>query len=348
MEVYRTLPPLADRRPCALTIGNFDGVHLGHQAMLARLVELARAGDSVGTVDQPDQASRPDQQNEPESLASCVLTFEPHPRDFFAARMGRQPIARISTERDKLEALAANGVDRVCIASFNDTMARMSAQDFVREIITDGLMARSLLIGDDFRFGARRQGDFSMLTELAAAHGYELHRTSTVTVDEERVSSSRVRLALANGDFNQIERLLGRNYTVSGHIIHGRKLGRKLGFPTLNLRLPFPQPALSGIFVVRVHGINEGQGKHPNGWPAVASLGTRPAIENNGRFLLEVHLLDYSGDLYGQLLQVEFLAKLRDEENYDTLDKLKTQIAIDTAQARAWFDAPQEKYAQGQ
>ncbi len=341
MEVYRTLPPLAERRPCALTIGNFDGVHLGHQAMLAQLVDLAASADLA-------RNAAAAQDHEP--LARCVLTFEPHPRDFFAASRGQPSVPRISTERDKLEALAANGVDRVCIANFNQTLASMSAELFVKEIIADGLMAKTLLIGDDFRFGARRQGDFNLLSQLSGQFGYELHRTSTVTVDEQRVSSSRVRSALAQGDFIQLERLLGRRYAISGHVIHGRQLGRELGFPTINLRLPFPQPALSGIFVVRVHGIKASKGGSADGQglPAVASLGTRPAVEHNGRFLLEVHLLDFNGDLYGDLLRVEFLGKLRNEENFDSLDLLKDQIAIDTAQARAWFAAPQETNVQSQ
>lgn len=335
MEVFRTLPPLADRRPCVLTIGNFDGVHLGHQAMLSQLMALAAATEkamSAGTGEKTI-AKEADQAK----LARCVLTFEPHPRDYFAALAGRDPIVRISTERDKLEALAASGVDRVCIAAFNESMAQMSAQDFVREIICDGLMARTLMVGDDFRFGARRQGDFAMLTEFSKTHDFQLHRTPTVTVGGERVSSSRVRAALAAGDFNQIDELLGRKYTISGHVIHGRQLGRKLGFPTLNLRLPFPQPALAGIFVVRVFGLEQdAEGK---GLPAVASLGTRPAVEHNGKYLLEVHLLDFSGDCYGKLVKVEFLNKIRDEAHYDTLEKLTEQIALDTAQARAWFEA---------
>ncbi|MFK7966547.1 MAG: bifunctional riboflavin kinase/FAD synthetase [Burkholderiaceae bacterium] len=324
MEVFRTLPPLADRRPCVLTIGNFDGVHLGHQAMLKQLVELARIAETSS----PGSEAK---------LARCVLTFEPHPRDYFAALAGHDPIVRISTERDKLEALAASGVDRVCIAAFNETMARMSAQDFVREIIVEGLMAKTLMVGDDFRFGAQRQGDFTMLTELAQTYGYDLHRTPTVTIDEQRVSSSRVRAALTAGDFDQIDKLLGRRYAISGHVIHGRQLGRKLGFPTLNLRLPFPQPALAGIFVVRVFGLE--QDSTGEGLPAVASLGTRPAVEHNGKYLLEVHLLDFSGDCYGKLIKVEFLSKIRDEAHYDTLEKLTQQIALDTAQARAWFEA---------
>ncbi len=329
MEVYRTLPPAAERRPCALTIGNFDGVHLGHQAMLRRLVELA------------DEKSA----RSGEKMARCVLTFEPHPRDFFADRAGLASIPRISTERDKLESLAAHGVDRVCIASFNDTLATMSADDFVREIIADGLMAKTLLIGDDFRFGARRLGDFNVLSDLARTYDYELHRTETVEVGGQRVSSSRVRKALGDGNFTELAILLGRHYAISGHVIHGRQIGRQIGFPTINLRLPFPQPALAGIFVVRVFGVKgDTDGK---GWPAVASLGTRPAVEMNGRFLLEVHLLDFSGDLYGQLLKVEFLEKLRDEAPFDSIDKLTAQIARDTAQARAWFASPQDKHGQG-
>ncbi len=316
MEVFRTLPPPADRRPCALTIGNFDGVHLGHQAILARLGELSAA----------------------QGLARCVLTFEPHPREFFASRQGDRAAAaravppRVQPERDKLEALAAHGVDRVCIANFNESLASTSADDFIEQIILNGLQARELLVGDDFRFGARRTGDYALLAAHARSDGFNLHQADTVMLDGSRVSSSRVRDALAAADFAAVERLLGRRYTISGHVVRGRQLGRELGFPTLNLRLPFLKPALAGIFVVRVRGIIDGMAM-----PAVASLGTRPAVEQDGRYLLEVHLIDYSGDCYGRLVQVEFLQRLRDEAHFPSLEALSRQIAIDTDQARAWF-----------
>jgi riboflavin kinase/FMN adenylyltransferase len=311
MDVFRRLPPADQRQPCALTIGNFDGVHRGHRAVLERL--RARA-DALG-------------------VPTCVLTFEPHPREYFAALSGDAALAppRILTERDKLDALAEVGVDRVCIAHFNASLASLPAEAFIEDIIVGGLHARHLLVGDDFRFGARRRGDFAMLEQHATRLGFELARMDTVAEDGERFSSSSVRAALAEGDFARVQRLLGRHYFVSGHVVRGRQLGRELGFPTLNIRMPFPNPALAGVFVVQVHGV----GERP--WPAVASLGTRPAVERDGKLLLEVHLFDFSGDLYGRLVRVEFLRRLREERHYDSLDALRTQIGLDAQQARDFF-----------
>lgn len=308
MDVFRRLPPADQRRPCALTIGNYDGVHRGHQAVLGRLVSHARR---LG-------------------IDACVLTFEPHPREFFAQRAGGEPPARILTERDKLDALAAGGIDRVCIAHFNESLASLPAQAFIDEVIVEGLQTRYLLIGDGFRFGARRAGDFAMLEATAARGGYALEQMHTVLDGGERISSSAVRAALAAGDFGRVHALLGRPYRMSGHVVHGRKLGRTLGFPTLNLRVPFPRPALAGVFVVRVHGLG------PDPLPGVASLGTRPAVENDGRLLLEVHLFDFDREVYGELIGVEFTHRLRDEARYDTLDALRAQIALDARQAREW------------
>jgi riboflavin kinase/FMN adenylyltransferase len=314
MEVFRRLPPPERRRPCALTIGNFDGVHVGHQEMLAHLRRAAAA----------------------RGLPVCVLTFEPHPREWFAAhpRPGSAPAtppARISTCRDKLEALADCGVDRVCIAHFNASLAALEAEAFVERIIDEGLRAEYLMVGDDFRFGARRRGDFAMLERAARHHRFELARQQTVERNGVRVSSSAVREALAAGDFRRAGSLLGRPYAISGRVIHGRKLGRDLGFPTLNLPVRFVRPAVSGVFVVQVYGL----GPHP--LPGVASLGTRPAVERAGRPLLEVHLLGFSRSVYGERVRVEFLHKLRDEAHFDSLDSLAAQIARDAEQARSWF-----------
>ncbi len=315
MDVFRRLPPADRRDPCALTIGNFDGVHSGHRAVLARLRGRA---DALG-------------------LPTCVLTFEPHPREYFAAQAAasgaatRPPPARISTERDKLDALADCGVDRVCIAHFNASLANLPAERFIDEIIVDGLRTRVLLIGDDFRFGAGRRGDFAMLGQAAARHGFELARMDTVARDGRRISSSAVREALAAGDFGRAQDLLGRPYFVSGHVVHGRKLGRTLGFPTLNLPIPFDRPAVAGVFVVRVHGLSD------RPVPGVASLGTRPAIERDGRHVLEVHLFDVDADLYGRLVRVEFLHKLRDEAHFESIEALTAQIDRDAQAARAWF-----------
>ena len=314
MEVFRRLPPPDRRRPCALTIGNFDGVHVGHREMLAQLSAAARA----------------------RGLPVCVLTFEPHPREWFAAhpRPGAAPVtppARISTSRDKLEALAECGVDRVCIAHFNASLASQPAEAFIERIVVEGLQARCLMVGDDFRFGARRLGDYDMLAEAAPRLGFDLIRQPTVERHGVRVSSSAVRDALAAGDFERARSLLGRPYTISGRVTHGRKLGRNLGFPTLNLPVRFPRPALSGIFVVQVHGLGDAP------LPGVASLGTRPAVEENGALLLEVHLFDFSRQVYGQRVGVEFRHKLRDEARYDSLELLVAQIRRDAQQARDWL-----------
>ncbi len=311
MEVFRLMPPPEQRAPCALTIGNFDGVHRGHQAVLAAL--KARAGEL--------------------GVPTCVLTFEPHPREYFAEQSGGSIVAppRILTERDKLDALSEHGIDRVCIAHFNATLASLAAESFIEDIIAQGLHARHLLIGDDFRFGARRRGDWSMLEAAAPRLGFELARMHTVSDEGERISSSSVRKALATGDFERSHRLLGRPYFISGHVVYGRQLGRTLGFPTLNIRIPFANPSLDGVFVVQVHGV----GERP--WPGVASLGRRPAVEEDGKLLLEVHLFDFSGDLYGKLVRVEFLHRLREERNYDSLERLTAQIQRDAQQAREHF-----------
>jgi riboflavin kinase / FMN adenylyltransferase len=311
MDVFRRLPPADQRVACALTIGNFDGVHRGHQEVLAR---LRRRADELG-------------------VPTCVLTFEPHPREYFASLSGDASFVppRILTERDKLDALAEHGVDRVCIAHFNASVAQQPAQAFVEEVIVRGLHARHLLIGDDFRFGAKRQGSFETLAREATRLGFELARMDTVLERGERVSSSSVRAALAAGDFSRAYELLGRPYFISGHVVHGRQLGRKLGYPTMNLRIPFAKPALAGVFVVRVHGVDAAP------LPAVASLGTRPAVERDGQLLLEVHILDFQGDLYGRMVRVEFLRRLRDEMHFDGLPALTAQIRADEQAAREYF-----------
>ena len=301
---------------CALTIGNFDGVHRGHQAMLAMLVNEARH----------------------RGLASCVMSFEPHPRDYFARLSGdasRAP-ARIATLRDKLAELERCGVDRVVVARFDRRLAALPAEAFVDDVLRRGLNARYVLVGDDFRFGANRAGNYAMLDAAGTRHGFDVARMLSYEVHGLRVSSSAVRAALADGDLTRAAVLLGRPYTISGHAIHGRKLGRELGFRTLNIRFPHLRPAASGIFVVRVHGLT------PQPLPGVASLGTRPTVEDAGRVLLETHCLEWplAPDAgYGRVLRVELLHKLHDERRYPSLDALREGIARDTAEARAWFAA---------
>jgi riboflavin kinase/FMN adenylyltransferase len=315
-----SLPP-RPAPPCALTIGNFDGVHRGHQAMLALLTNEARH----------------------RGLPACVLTFEPHPRDFFARRAGqpeRAP-ARIGTLRDKLAELERCGIDHVVVARFDERFANLSPQAFVDQVLVAGLGARYVLVGDDFNYGARRAGNYATLDAAGAASGvagFDVARMLSYEVHGLRVSSSAVRQALAAGDMAQAEALLGRPYSISGHAVHGRKLGRELGFRTLNLRFAHPRPAAMGIFVARVHGLSA------QPLPAVASLGVRPTVEDAGRVLLETHCLQWPAELgidggYGRCLRVELLHKLHDELKYESLEALRVGIARDTQHARDWFAA---------
>lgn len=306
VRVFRGLPNAESRTPCVLTIGNFDGVHLGHQALLARVRAAAAA----------------------RALPVCVMTFEPHPREYFSPQHAP---ARISNLRDKFSALRDHGVDRLVVEHFNAHFAAQTPEQFIKNIIVDGLHARWVLVGDDFRFGAKRAGDFNYLLEAGRQYGFAVEQMPTVAHDGVRISSSEVRNALTIGDFERSHALLGRAYAISGHVVHGMKLGRDLGFPTLNLRIAHRHPALMGIFVVQVHGLAHGP------LPGVASLGLRPTVDDSGRILLEVHLLDFVGDGYGKLVSVEFLHKLRDEQKYDDLATLQAAIAQDTADARAYF-----------
>jgi riboflavin kinase/FMN adenylyltransferase len=310
MKVFRGLPNDRARAPCALTIGNFDGVHRGHQALLAHVTASARR---LG-------------------LEAAVMTFEPHPREYFAQRAGdllRAP-ARIANLRDKLESLEAAGVDRVIVEHFNESFAALSPQDFTQRVLVDGLHVKWLMVGDDFCYGARRAGNVALLAEAGKHYDFVVESLPAVLHDATRISSSAVRAALAQGDFATTRALLGHPYSMSGHVIHGAKLGRTLGFPTLNLRVVH-RPALAGIFIVQVHGLAD------RPLPAVASLGVRPTVEDAGRMLLEVHLFDWNASCYGKLVRVEFLVKLRDEEKYVDLPTLTAAIERDASQARAWF-----------
>lgn len=320
MRIHRRFTLGPGHPGCALTIGNFDGVHRGHQAMLALLVNEARH----------------------RGVPSCVLSFEPHPRDFFAARAGRPELApaRIATLRDKLEELERCGIDHVVVARFDERLASMPAGAFIDEVLCAGLKARYVLVGDDFSFGARRQGDYAMLDAAGAARGFDVARMMSYEVHGLRVSSSAVREALAGGDMARAESLLGRPYAISGRVQHGRQLGRELGFRTLNLRFGPAgtrwRPAAMGIFVVQVHGLASAP------LPGVASLGVRPTVEDAGRVLLEVHCLDWPAALgrdggYGHCVRVELLHKLHDELKYDSLEALREGIARDTEAARDWW-----------
>ncbi len=321
MRIFRGIhhPGLASA--CALTIGNFDGVHRGHQAMLALLKNEARH----------------------RKVPACVLSFEPHPRDFFAAQAraaGRlvEAPARIATLRDKLAELEHCGIEQAVVLRFDARLAAQSPQAFIDDVLVKGLGVRYVLVGDDFRFGARRAGDYALIDAVGESRGFDVARMQSYEVHGQRVSSSAVRAALAAGDMARAAALLGRPYAISGHVLHGQKLGRTLGCRTLNLRFGPPRPAAMGIFAARVHGL-AGQALR-----GVASLGVRPSVEDNGRVLLETHCLDWPAELgsdggYGRLVRVELLHKLHDERRYDSLDSLSRGIAQDVTDAQTWFDA---------
>jgi riboflavin kinase/FMN adenylyltransferase len=296
---------------CALTIGNFDGVHRGHRAMLDRLAQKARELH----------------------VACSVLTFEPHPREFFAPATAP---ARLSRVREKLELIAEAGVDRTHVLRFGAPLAAMSPERFVDEVLIRGLGVRWLLVGRDFRYGAKRAGDFAALQTAAAKSGFGLEAMPDVLLGAERVSSSAVRTALAAGDFAGAARLLGRSYSMSGRVAHGERLGRTLGFPTANIALR-RRPPLGGIFVVEAELEEAKAGEERRRLRGVASVGRRPTVRDDAPPLLEVHLFDWTGELYGRHLRVTFLKKLREEEKYEGLDALRAAIARDAEQARDYF-----------
>jgi riboflavin kinase/FMN adenylyltransferase len=320
MQILRGFHHPHIARACAVTIGNFDGVHRGHQAMLALLNNEARH----------------------RGVPSCVLTFEPHPRDYFAAVQRRPELApaRVATLRDKLTELAKCGVDQCVILKFDSRLSSQGPEAFVDDVLVHGLGAKYVLVGDDFRFGARRAGDYAMLDSAGSRRGFDVARMNSYEVHGLRVSSSAVREALARGDMAGAAALLGRPYSISGHVVHGRKLGRDLGFRTLNLRFAHWNPAASGIFAVRVHGLAD------DPVDGVANLGIRPSLDaddaNGGRVLLETHCLQWPAELgpegaYGKIIRVELLHKMHDELRYDGLDALKAGIARDCDFARAFF-----------
>lgn len=320
MKVFRGFKHPGVAPACAVTIGNFDGVHRGHQAMLALLRGEAQQ----------------------RGVPSCVLTFEPHPRDYFAA-LHRKPElapARVGTLRDKLDDLANCGVDQTIVLRFDARLAAQSPQAFIQDVLHQGLGARYVLVGDDFRFGKQRAGDYTLLDAAGDAHGFDVARMNSYEVHGLRVSSSAVREALDQGRMDDAARLLGRPYCISGHVVHGRKLGRTLGFKTLNLRFTHWKPAASGIFAVLVHGL----AAQP--LQGVANLGVRPSLDpsdvNGGRVLLETHCLDWPVPLgpeeaYGKIIRVELLYKLHDERKYEGLEALTQGIHRDCDDARAWF-----------
>lgn len=298
MQVFRHIAP--SDAPQALAIGNFDGVHRGHQAILARLKESAAQG-----------------------LVPSVMTFEPHPREFFSPATAP---ARLTSLREKLELLDEAGVQRVYLCRFNRKFAAIGAAEFMETILRP-LNVKSLLVGDDFRFGAGRTGN---LDSLRVA-GFQVESVADVMLDDERVSSTAIRTALAAGDLRRAGALLGRPYSVSGHVAHGDKLGRELGYPTANIYMLHERSPLFGIYAVKLRGLGA------QDLPGVASLGVRPTVKQQGRPLLEVHLFDFDRDIYGRHVRVLFMHKIRDEAKFPDLEALKRQIATDERAARAYF-----------
>lgn len=291
--------------PVVLAIGNFDGVHLGHAALVRQLADAAARLQSVPT----------------------VLTFEPHPREFFVPASAP---ARLTTLREKLELLGDSGASQAMICPFNAAFAALSADEFIERVLVRSLQVKHLIIGDDFRFGRGRVGDFAMLQAAGTRFGFTVETMPSVTVDGERVSSSAVRAALAAGEMERAARLLGRPYIIDGRVAHGDKIGRQLGFATANIRIKHNPLPMTGVFAVEVSGLGE------KSLPGVANLGIRPTVGGT-RPLLEVHLFDFNRDIYGAHISVRFVHKLRCEQRFPNLDALKAQIAADAATARAFF-----------
>ena len=304
MELIRGEHNLRPRhRGCVATIGNFDGVHRGHQAVIGQLL---------------DEAGR-------RGLASTLITFEPLPHEFF---MGVKSPARLTALRERLQQFAGLGVERVVILRFDARLAAIEADQFVQRLLVDKLGVKTVIVGDDFRFGKDRAGDFGSLARAGERLGFEVLRQNTFALDDKRVSSTRIREALAAGDLDRVQELLGRPYTISGRVRHGDKRGRTIGFPTANLALPRGTPAIGGVFAIEA---SSAEGTRARG---VANVGTRPTVD--GRIpLLEVHLFEFSGDLYGHHLCVELKRKIRDERRFDSLEQLKRQIRHDADLAEA-------------
>lgn len=308
MQLVRGLHNLRSRhRGCVATIGNFDGVHRGHQAILARLRERAA---ELG-------------------LPSCVVIFEPQPREFFAP--DKAP-ARLTRLREKLCLLEQQGIDQVLCLAFNRRLRELSAAEFVHAVLVEGLAVRHLEVGDDFRFGCDRAGNFDFLLRAGAAEGFSVEAATTIEVDGQRVSSTRLREVLARGDLQAAQALLGRPFSLTGRIVHGQKLGRQLGAPTANVQLKRRSTPLSGVYMVSL--VLDGS---PH--PGVANIGMRPSVRSDGQPHLEVHLLDLQADLYGRRAQVVFHHKLRDEQRFASLEALKAAISADIAAARDYWRA---------
>lgn len=308
VDLIRGLHNIRQRHSgCVCTIGAFDGVHLGHQAVLGELMAHGRE----------------------RGLPTTVIVFEPLPREFFAPR---EAPPRLMSFREKSLALQEFGIDRLVRVKFDDDFTHMTAEAFVEDVLVNGLGARFIMVGDDLRFGAERKGDFRLLSDMGVELGFDVARAPTVEIDDERVSSTRLRGVLQNGDFALAERLLGRPYSISGKVVYGRQLGRTIGSPTANMQLHRLQAPLSGVYVAEVRGVDD------HHWPAVVNVGTRPTVDDSIKANVEVHLLDFDGNLYGAHLEVVFLQKIRDEQRFESLDALKEQIQRDIASTRQYFE----------
>ncbi len=306
MQIIRGLHNLRpEHRGCVATIGNFDGVHLGHQAVFRHLRER---GADLG-------------------LPTAVVTFEPQPMEFFAPQ---DAPARLTRMREKLKAIKDAGINRVVLLEFGAKMAAMEAGDFVQELLVDGLGVRYLFVGDDFRFGRERAGDIEMLRQVGHQHAFIVENMNTFLLGEERVSSTRIREALSRGDMRVAEHNLGRPYRICGRVAHGDERGRAIGFPTANLNLHRRVSPLHGVYAVMVYGLGEPRS-------GVANIGNRPTVDGDDRHLLEVHLFDFSRNIYGKHLEVEFCKKLRPEQRFESLEQLGQQIKLDVAAAREYF-----------
>jgi riboflavin kinase/FMN adenylyltransferase len=323
MEIIRGLHNLKTLQPgCVATIGNFDGVHCGHQHILRQLVDKAYSYQ----------------------LPSVVITFEPQPQEFFAPRVAP---ARLTRFRDKVEVIADYGIDKLLVIHFNQSFSQLTADAFVQQVLLDKLAIHYLQVGDDFRYGKGRSGNFETLIAIGQQAGFRVEKTKTYSFHNERVSSTRIRNALESGDLELTTRLLNRPYWMSGHVQHGEKRGRTIGFPTANVPLHRETPAVSGVFAVRLWGRDLGNCKNTlnindlnyndkQGINGIANIGYRPTVGGT-KGLLEVHLFDFDGDLYGKLVHVDFLHKIREEKKFDSFELLKEQILRDVVEAREYF-----------
>lgn len=311
-KIYRTLPRLNNIAPSAVTIGNFDGVHIGHQAILNQLNSVAQ------------------QQN----LASSVITFDPHPRAYFSQRFNKPELEpkQIYTQRDKLTTLIQQDIKQIVLLKFNDLLANMKAEDFIIDLLVKGLNTKYLLVGDDFKFGYKRQGNIELLHEYGKKHGFITDSIKDITdSQQQRISSSSIRAALSQADLNAAAQSLGKNYTITGHVVHGQKLGRTIGVPTLNINVHQNCALKHGVYVVKVNGLDNQTHQ------GVASIGARPTVTEKGHVVLEVHILNAQPQAYGKLIAVEFLHFLRNEVKFPDLTTMIAAIQQDIAQSTNYF-----------